>query len=226
MDNDKLQAGFVRNRRFLIAASLGLAFTNLLGIQFKQVSILGNSADIPHPEQVDWILWVIWAWSFAQYVVWYRDVGAWIDFRSAVSDACAKHLGELAAGRPLPQWLSDQLAGELRVPLKQSPYSDLLSKIQFHSRFSSIDGDGNKKGRVANVLTHAYVRLPEQRGQLTSSDTRIEVEISDVDWRKYSRIATVRILLTSRFLLEYFAPFLIGSFPVWIAIYRRCLVHG
>jgi hypothetical protein len=109
MDNEKLQAGFVRNRRFLIGASLALAFTLLLGIQFKQISFLGNSGDVPHPEQVIWIIWVVWAWSLAQYIVWFRDVGAWQEFRSAVSGACTKHLGEEAAKKPLPQWLETQL---------------------------------------------------------------------------------------------------------------------
>jgi hypothetical protein len=227
MDNEKLQAGFVRNRRFLIGASLALAFTLGLGIQFKQISVLGNTADVPHPEQVIGIIWVVWAWSLAQYIVWFRDVGAWSEFRGAVSDACAKHFGELAAAQPLPQWLVDQLSEQVRSQLRNSQYGDLTSKIQFYSWFSAIEGDGKRKVRVANVLSQAYVRLPDQSGQAASPDTRIEVEISDADWRKYSRVATVRVLLTSRFFLEYFAPFLIGSLPVWVAIYRHyCPVHG
>lgn len=221
MDKEKLQAGFVRNRRFLIAASLALGFTELLGMQFKQVSLLGNSADIPHPEQVDWIIWVVWAWSLAQYIVWFRDVRAWQEFRGVVSDACAKHLGEAAAKKPLPQWLITQLGEQAWQSIQNSPYSELREQIKFHSWFASIEGDGKGKARVANIVTHAYVRLPEQRGQAKSPDTRIEVEIADEDWRRYSRIATIKILITSRFLLEYFAPFVIGSVPVWVAIYRH-----
>jgi hypothetical protein len=227
MDNEKLQAGFVRNRRFLIGASLALAFTLGLGIQFKQISFLGNSADVPHPKQVIWIIWIVWAWSLAQYIVWFRDVGAWSEFKDAVSGTCAKHFGELAAAQPLPQWLIDQLAEQVRSQLRMSPYGDLVSKVQFYSRFSNIEGDGKKKDRVANVLSQAYVRFPDRSGQATSPETRIEVEISDADWRKYSRIATIRILFTSRFLLEYFAPFLIGTLPVLAAIYRHyCPVRG
>jgi hypothetical protein len=221
MDNEQLQAGFIRNRRFLIGASLALTFTLLLGIQFKQISFLGNSADVPHPEQVLWIIWVVWGWSLAQYIVWFRDVGAWQEFRGAVSDACAKHLGEAAANKPLPEWLKTQLEVQAWQSIQNSPYSDLRGQIKFHSWFTDIEGDGKRKARVANVVTHAYVRLPEQRGQTQSPDTRIEVEVADEDWRRYSRIATMKILLTSRFLLEYFAPFLIGLLPLGVAIYRH-----
>jgi hypothetical protein len=218
MDREKLQAGFVRNRRFLIAASLALAFTQLLGMQFKQVSLLGNSSEIPHPEQVNWIIWIIWAWAFAQYTVWYRDVGGWSEFRSAVADACAKHLGEAAARKPLPLWLKTQIGDQ---GWQNTPYGDLRDQIKYHSYFTGIEGDGKGKARVANIVTHAYVRLPEQRGQTKSPDIRFEVEIADKEWRRYSRIATIKILLTSRFLLEYFAPFFIGSLPIWVAIFRQ-----
>jgi hypothetical protein len=221
MDTEKLQAGFVRNRRFLIATSLTLAFTQLLGIEFKQVSLLGNSADIPYPHQVIWILWTIWAWSIAQYVVWYVDVGAWKEFRQAVADDCAHTLGEAAAKKDLPQWLQDALAAQVGTQLKHSSYSDLLMSIKYHSWYTEMHGNGKDKTRIANVVSQAYVRLPDQRGEVTSTDIRIEVEILDEEWRRAIQRSTLKKLLTSRFLLEYFAPYVIGLIPVAVSVFRQ-----
>jgi hypothetical protein len=222
MELKDIQAGFTRARRFLFAVSLALALTKALAIPFTKINLLGNEAEIPHPEQVGWLFWIAWAWALAQYLVWLKDVGAWREFRSAVDDACGKHLGEAAALEPIPEWLVKDLNKQLLDKLAGSR-ALLTSKevVKFHQRFTQLDGDGKKKPRVANVMADAYVRLKDRRGEALAGETRYEVEIPEDVWRQRNWRETIIVLIFSRFTLEYFAPFAIALLPVGVAIYRH-----
>jgi hypothetical protein len=223
MELKDIQAGFTRARRFLIAVSLALALTKMLAIPFTKISLLGNEATIPHPEQVGWIFWIAWAWALAQYIVWFKDAGAFREFRTAVNDACAKHLGEAAVDEPMPKWLIDDLGKNLVQKLaNNAPVLSPQAEVKFHQSFLSFVGDGKKRPRVANVLGDAYVRLDDQRGEATAGEIRYEVVISKDAWRRRNWIETFNVLLSSRFTLEYFAPFAIALLPVGVAIYRHC----
>ena len=211
MDNEHIRAGFVRNRRFLIAVSIALACFNVLGMRFTELTIVGNTATIDHPEYVTPLAWIVWGWAFAQYIVWYRDVGAWREFRQAIVHNCEQRLGRKVATEPIPQWLTTQLLNELRPSLPSGP---TLPDIRIIAEFSRIHGDGERVERAADIEASAYARLPEQRGEARVGPVRFEREIGASEWREYMVASSVWVFLTRRFTLEYFAPFLIGAMPV------------
>lgn len=212
--NDKLQAGFLRARRFLIGAGLALAFANLLGIQFKKISLLGNDAEIPHPEQVGWILWAAWLWAFTQYLVWFKDVGALNELREAVTTHCSERLGALVLKKDRPDWVESDLAQDLTHQNGQKAPAE----FKFCSVFTEVDLDTENRSRVANIETYAYCTSATGRGRLISQTVRWETEISERLWRKFYWRAWAKVILTSRFLLEYFAPIAIGLSPVVAAL--------
>jgi hypothetical protein len=222
MELKDIQAGFTRARRFLIAISLAISLTKMLAIPFTQINILGNVATIPHPEQVGWIFWIAWFWAIYQYLVWLKDAGAWGEFRAAVNDACAKHLGEAAAKIPMPERLRNELKANLFGKLGSAQGISPSADVKFCQRFYSFVGDGKNKPRVANVVADAFIRLADQRGEATAGETRYEVEISEDEWRRRNWDKTIKVLLTSRFIPEYFAPFVIGLLPVGVAFFRHC----
>jgi hypothetical protein len=113
MNQDKLYEGFTRNRRFLIAISVALAAISLLDLRFTQISLFGNSADIRNAHRVAVLEWIVWAWAFAQYLVWFRDVGAWRDFRNAIDEDTAGSLGRDVEGEEPPDWVKEKLLGQL-----------------------------------------------------------------------------------------------------------------
>src|SRR5262245_52311530 len=88
MSNEDLNAGFKKQRMFLIGVSLALTGILIAGLKFKKVSVLGNEADIDKPEFVYTFLWLVWVWALYRYTVWFKDVVAgkemndaqWVDW--------------------------------------------------------------------------------------------------------------------------------------------------
>jgi hypothetical protein len=147
MDADKLHAGFVRNRRFLIAVSFALAAFHVLGLKFSQITHLGNTATLLHPERVELLGWCIWAWAFVQYVQWFRDVGAWIEFCETVASDCSQVLGQRKCNEyVVPDWAKIKVSenwGELPPGTQTS--------VVYLKRFSKINGDGRDVPRWADI---------------------------------------------------------------------------
>jgi hypothetical protein len=212
LDQDKLHAGFVRNRRFFIAVSFALAAVIVLNLQFTQVNILGNSAVIKRPERVFFVCWVIWAWAFWQYVVWFRDVKGWTEFLAAIAEDTGLGLGRGAAATGSnPDWV---IADLLQRLARHNLSDQLMMTVQYSREFMNITGDGKSADRVANVGVTAYVRLSDKRGEAREGPIRIEEVLSPTQWRVHFVIHGMKVLFTRRFVPEYFAPFIIGLLPV------------
>ena len=211
-----MRAGFVRNRRFLIAVSVGLATFNVLGLHFDQISILGSTASVQHPERIAFLAWIVWAWALAQYIVWFRDLGALSEFRAAVCDDCALYIGKRAETDRLPDWLANQLRDELAQKLQTA--RDVL-KIAYVPKFVDVTGDARVLGRTANILVTALARTANNYTESTGA-LRYERPISASEWRWAMARAWVQVLVTRRFTLEYFAPFPIALLPLVMALLR------
>jgi hypothetical protein len=209
VNSEQLNAGFVRNRRFLIVVSIALACANVLGLRFTQLNILGNVASINNPERVALLGWAVWAWAVAQYCVWYKDIGAWRAFRQAIIDDCEQKLGRRVATEKIPDWVKETLRKEVTP---QAP-AELANAVRYTAVFQGMHGDGKTLARAADIVASAHIRLPDQRGEVSGQKLRFEREIQPNEWRRCLANSTVNVLLTRRFALEYFAPFLIALLP-------------
>ncbi|HWG75567.1 MAG TPA: hypothetical protein VN660_02105 [Steroidobacteraceae bacterium] len=218
MAEDRVHAGFVRYRRFLIAISIALACLDVLGLKINQLTLLGNTAPIAHPERVAMLAWIVWAWALLQYLVWFHDVEAWRDFKQAIVKDCETRLGNRLAGEAIPMWLKGQLRAEF-ASRHASP--DRLENIRYVTAYSAVHGDGIRRERAADILATAYIRLPDHKGEDQTSQVRFEREILTKEWRNQYIISLLRILITSRFIPEYFAPFAIAFVPVAVRFWSH-----
>jgi len=218
MNQDKLYEGFTRNRRFLIAVSVALAAISLLDLRFTQISLFGNSADIRNADRVAVLEWIVWAWAFAQYLVWFRDVGAWRDFRNAIEEDTSGSLGRDVEGEEPPDWVKEKLLGQLMTKLGQ--VAPVMGVRDFVPKFTSMQLLGRDVGRVANVEVTAIMRQPDDTGYTIAEMIRIERVIEPSRWRRRARLSTISVILTRRFTLEYFAPFAIACVPVTVWVWK------
>ena len=227
MAEQNLEAGFVRNRRFLIAASVGLACVNLLGLTFSKVNIFGNEADIHNPHWIYAIAWIVWVWAFAHYVVWYRDIRAWESCRDAIVADCWEQLGKRAALGEPPEWIKSELDRKLYDQRnEQQLYYPLTEAIEYLRRHEAARSDPFVRSqKTVNVFVTASTLLPDDRGHLVTGESRYEVPVSNDEWRRQLRRSMLTVLLTRRFTLEYFAPFAIGALPVVLWVYTWLAAH-
>ena len=223
MASDQIHAGFVRNRRFLVAVSIGLACVKLLDLHFTKVNVLGNEAGINNQAFVGVLEWILWLWALAQYTVWFNDVGAATALRQAISDHCERSLGERVAAEPIPQWTKADTANELRN--RNAVFRGLPDDaFKYQATYMQTHGDGKALDRAADIQVVAVMRLPDQRGEDRSAARRFERVITADEWNSQWAVSRRHMLLHSRFLLEYFAPFAIAALPV-LAVTGPILVH-
>jgi hypothetical protein len=216
-----IHAGFVRNRRFLIAVSVGLACVNVLGLTFKRVNILGNEADIANSGSVYLLAWIVWGWAYAQYVVWFIDVHAWPDFLRAVNAHCRGTLGHKATTADPPAWASEQVRESLVPQLGQALVSGPDTIIRYMRVYAgNPDEERRRDPRTVNIHLRASVLLRDRRGYVDSPATvRYEVPVAESEWTRQIWLSTLWMIVTRRFTLEYFAPFAIGLTPVGMELH-------
>lgn len=216
LEEGPIYSGFIRKQRFLIAVSIALTCINLLGLTFETINVLGNSARITHPEYAIKILWIFWALAYVQYVVWFRDAKLWHLFIGTISSDAEASLGRKIVKEDVPIWAKNQLESGIRPQLPP----DTNSKISYVPKFCRVHGDGNDRKRSADLEVVAYAWLPHQKGEVSNGPLRYEREIESSEWTKTFFKAAVIVLLTRRFTLEYFLPFVVGIFPVVVWLIR------
>lgn len=213
MASAQVHAGFVRNRRFLIAVSIGLACVKWLDLHFTKISILGNEAEIQNQALVSILEWTVWAWACLQYVVWFNDVGAAAKLRRAIVAECERRLGQVVEKEPLPDWVLAHTTEEIR---NRQPVLPPLTndKFRYEATYTGMHGSSEK---IADIQVVAVTRVPDQFYEERSSALRFERVITAEEWKNQWRMSQRHVLLTRRFVLEYFAPFVIALLPVLAA---------
>jgi hypothetical protein len=155
--NRQLETGFVRNRRFLLAASVGLACMNVLKLDFTQINILGNVATIKDPSKVYLIAWIIWGWALAQYIVWFIDVGASRSFWLAVRLHAKESLGRLKVHTTeVPKRIVDNHMSNLTTQVGK--YSVRLKDVRFMRKVVPVP---NEDDQTVNLVVQSSVCVPE-----------------------------------------------------------------
>ena len=219
MTPEQIASGFSRYRRFLIAVSVAMTFVTLLDLDFEKVSLLGNEATIRNPSRVILIGWFIWAWAIVQYVLWYRDIGAWAQIRAATRIDCNSRLQLLMVKRPVPNWLESSLMTTLR----QTAGSNFeLEKITLHVEGArDIDPIGPQKIIAVHMFASATSRLPDQRGEIKAGPARYEADVTPEEFSQCNRRAWLSVLFTRSYVFEYLAPFAIGVLPIAVLFWSK-----
>jgi hypothetical protein len=202
---EHIRAGFTRSRRFLVAISLGLTLFYAVGLKVNHVSILGNDAEIERPEAVQWLVWIVWAWALAQYVVWFHDVEAWSEFQAAARARAVRTLAEDLTRHPLPEWLQQSLHTDVT-----NRSGEPIAGYTASQQFVRLRPDGK-----ADIEGSAIAYLSNEKGEVTAGPVRFVREVDLQTWRSNRRVAYIYVMVTSRYFVEYFAPFVIAAIPVF-----------
>ncbi len=72
-DTTELNAGFVRQRRSLIIASISLLASETVGIKIDKINVFGNELILENPRLLPIALWVIFIYILLRYFQYFYD---------------------------------------------------------------------------------------------------------------------------------------------------------
>ena len=213
--DDSAYEGFTKRRRFLIGVSLGLAAAGFLGLRIEEINVVGNKAAVGNPANVAILGYVVWLWALATYVQWFNDYGAWERTRSAFivrrDNLLRKAIDKSEANTPRLE--------EFRAPIKAMAASSansrglLVDQLRFDMRADAIQRDRSDH-LVAVCVMRAWLPTDPNGWADYGSASYYNVPIGRVNLIAKSIRATLALVISTRYLTEYFAPFLIAAIPL------------
>lgn len=199
--SDDIRAGFIRQRRNLIAISLVLLFAQVAGITLEQVNLFGTEFRIANPTAVDIALWIAWFYWLWRYYVYYRDLGD-KGFQSAQYERLLTVIAEKAN-----ELLRAEIAGKKNI---ECPKADI--KV-------SCDNRNVGQTQVGTDATIWRIRFTNCVAKCGSVEEPIwdaaayEVFIRDDQLARYKRKALWRTIVHTRLASEYVLPYIIAAAP-------------
>lgn len=194
MEQGNLWSGFVRQRRNLIIGSLALFFIQISGLDFKQLNILGTTADIKNPVAIELFIWVAviyWLFRFHQYKNELGDVGT----KSQYLKLLAKHL-KPKAYKYVAEHMEEYL-GPNRIPEKIFIGSQQLNVLL---------GTGGKVRLTASLM----FRENGSNGDITNQ--KFDFSLSQALIPKIN--AFIDLCFNSHHFTEYYLPIAIFMIPL------------
>ena len=227
MSDDPIEAGFVRRRRFLIVTSLALAAAGYLGLTIHEVSVLGNTADVGHPERVLLVGYLVWAWALWTYTQWFRDCGAWAKTHGKFVELRDNLLRQtLADVRPADAQLEAFRTTTMAAAVGSR---DRLGPIQERLEFSTSPRviRRGRDGRLESlcVMQASYPTFPEGTQSLGNPDYFLVPINRALEWRE-SVWALFALVNSTRYFSEYFAPFVFAVLPLIVARHTWRMLVG
>ena len=209
MDDDSLYTGLVRRRRYLIVISVTVALVKYLGLTFPEVDVLGNKAEVHHPERVIQLGYVLWAISICTYIQWFNDYGAWLKCVVAYNDTRNRLLLRAMRTDEAPP---DALVEKLRAA---TPVKDAAYRVTPRNVLSAP----GRPDRVYYEL-QGWQRLEPTGEQSVGGSTYFERDIPK--WILWSRnfLAILVVVAAKRYFSEFYAPFFVALLPIvsWLLV--------
>jgi hypothetical protein len=228
MTDDPLYLGFTRRRQFLVAVSLALAAAGFLGLRIEEIDVVGNKAIVGNPGRIIFLGYLVWLWALWTYKQWFNDYRAWQKTRSAFIEIrdrrLIKSLGKIEAD---PERLKT-----IKGPMIQAAVSKfapdggrLADQLVFEVQAESIYRDKNNKlGAVCMVMCW-QPSFPTGYQGFGQSD-RYSIPIKSSTHAVEASRAFVELVLSTRYITEYFAPFLIALLPLFAVAVRVAINYG
>lgn len=72
--SEEIREGFIRQRRNLMLMSVVVFFAQYVGLEFKQLSFLGNQASIASSSSVMGFLWLLFGYWFIRYLQYFHEI--------------------------------------------------------------------------------------------------------------------------------------------------------
>jgi hypothetical protein len=207
---------FMRRRRILIVLSIALAASTWVGLTFTEVSVLGNSADIGDPKNVEYLAYAFWLCALLAYVQSFHAVGAWKKVTEAYTSALSERLMRAMRNvKATPENAAAFEASTRQMFANQTgprgvPVADTL---KYSTRPDAAGRDHDRKWKVRMVM---QAHQPTFLGGLspTGNISFFEVEVTRATLARCAIQAISYIVVRAPYFTDYFAPFVIALLPI------------
>jgi hypothetical protein len=204
---------FIKQRRNLVLISVFLILINLGGVNFKELSILGNSATINNPNLFYWIIILSSLYLFGRYYTAFNSINGCEEIKEAISSLLEKEKQEKLK-LLISKFLEDQKLDPNN--LNSITFIDMcsLDSITSFSKnnpclFFGYSGNQSiKEYGIKNKLK----QIDHNR------NTIFLYHFIDKDFRAIRRFAFFKILYKKNEIGEYIFPFIIYFFMIGILL--------
>ena len=199
MDSE-IRAGFYRQRRCLIAASLGLLLLQSVGLTLDKISIFGNEFLIQRTELLSVALWVTYFYFLIRYYQHFHDLG----------DTGINTMYNIRVNTGIGDWAYKKIKRDFlnsQDPDKNKKY--IFRK--YESKKALID----KRAAMIDISVSGEI--------ITEKDRNISRSGFDINKTEYAnwwivyriRIQAVgHIFIRTRLVTEYYLPFIVAAGPL------------
>lgn len=204
MSDDEIREGFVRQRRSLIAVSLALLFYQTTGVVVERLSLFGNEVVLRDPSAASIVLWVAWVYFLVRYYQHFHDTpskGLW----AAHHDRLQMHVKRLASAQFEKECRAEQARGELS------------GQIDFTRIDPSVMG---RKGGAWEIRVRAPKLKPGANPSHPNPQHEVLIRVGGSPLRLAQIRASLHAAFHTRFLTEYYLPFVVAAVPPAFMLWR------
>jgi len=224
MNDDPLYAGFVRRRRFLIAVSLALAAASYLGLRIDEVNVLGNRANVGHPELLSGVGAVVWLWAVWSYVQWFHDFKAWQQTQTAVVAKRNQYLLRALRSPRAPPGQLNHFTEVRRQAVNLLPAREGMTaspeNVFVTTQVDNIFANQNPGSKLlASCSLRAWLPLSPTGAESIGQAEAFTLEIGKWLHRACAARALAYVVVRTRYFSEFYAPFAVAAAP---ALLRYC----
>ena len=196
----ELRAGFVRQRRSLIATSAVLTLFMSAGVTLNDLSILGNTFNIARPNLVPGALWLLWAYFGLRYYQHFsdlRDPGPLNAFKARISNRMIRRAETEMEARLRAQYAVDGKAYSAVIRYNEKPsWGEPAGKWYVVLNGSVMDGEVNGVSHQTGFADQQFTYEPSFWDRL---------------------IARSWVALNTRYFSEYSLPVVVALVPVLVS---------
>lgn len=189
-DDERVWISFVRQRRNILLVATGLIFVKLAKIHFdSEIVVLGNHATIGNPRAIKCALWTLWGYWLYRYFVIFLD------------------LADSGYKRKVNLYLSS-LAKRLALNKIETETGSKVGNMQYLTTGDSPLSWVKKERFAWRATIESVIYDPD--GEPIALPNEFHVEVRGAELRRLRIQAHIAIALKTRFLTEYWLPFLLG----------------
>lgn len=198
LDKDSIRAGFVRQRRSLVATSVALFTYYAVGpVTLSQtVKLPPLEATLEHPERLIVGLWIVWAYFLLRYGEFLHDLGDERGFRQSFENILTRYARRTVETDLRREW-REKHEGLRRIVIDLDTFQpNIISRRLFQVSI---------RGGIYHATAGESVRqeLGKQSRSITGWPLRWDRLFARTHWMLGTTVAT-----------EYVLPFLIALAPV------------
>lgn len=213
MSNDPHNS-FMKQRRNLIGISLFLTVLLYLGIEIRELNILGNKVIIDDPSKAPLLLWVAWGYFLVRYYQYFNECEG-KEFERKKNDRLYHYSKKLAENRIRREWES-----------KDYTETEWFDEYDYESdKVTVLELEIGLYKNYPTYQTYGPTRIKVQRIKSSGMKDNAEINhhqhhvtISGLSFFYLKLRSFFHAILKTRAATEYYLPFAIALLPIIVTI--------